>query len=178
MKDVRLTIIRTDKDKTQHLTVKTVEWLLERIQTDTKAGDVARLRQYMASYGDTAGFTGASRIASIYPLVEMAKTENGSLEVTACNGLVWLHVADLMRPDDITAVKEACKILPTTVAAFTGSDGRSAELLVSVAQRDGREPLSSLVRSISARRSRADMRRAPLLMTMTCSIASEVATVT
>ena len=140
MENMKVTVIRTDKDKTQHLTVKTVEALLQRIQTDTKAGDVKRLRQFIAENGAADGYPMADRIADIYPSVEIQKTENGSLAVTACNGVVWLHVADLLRPDDIDMVKEACRILPTTLAAFTGSDGHSVELLVSVAQKDGTQP--------------------------------------
>ena len=49
---MKLTIVRTDKKKVQHLTVKSVEWFLERIKTDTKAEDIGKMREYIARFGD------------------------------------------------------------------------------------------------------------------------------
>ena len=77
------------------MTVKPIEWFLERIKTDTKAEDIGKFRHYIARFG-----------------------------------------SGLMKPDEIKAVKEASKILPTTFAAFTGADGKSVEILVSVSQKD------------------------------------------
>lgn len=133
---MKLSIVRTDKKNVAHLTVKTVEWFLERIQKDTKAEDIGKFRRYIALYGDTGQYEDSVPVAMIHPLVEMVKTENGNLEITVFNSLTWLHVGHLMKSEEIKAVKEASKILPTTFAAFTGADGRSVEILVSVAQKD------------------------------------------
>lgn len=133
---MKLSIVRTDKKNVVHLTVKTVEWFLERIQKDTKAEDIGKFRHYIALYGDSGQYEDSVPLAMIYPLVEMVKTENGNLEITTFNSLTWLHVGHLMKSEEIKAVKEASKILPTTFAAFTGADGRSVEILVSVAQKD------------------------------------------
>ena len=118
------------------MTVKPIEWFLERIKTDTKAEDIGKLRHYIARFGDTGQYEDNVPMAMIHPLVEMMKTENGNLEITTFNSLTWLHVSGLMKPDEIKAVKEASKILPTTFAAFTGADGKSVEILVSVSQND------------------------------------------
>jgi len=133
---MKLSIVRTDKKHITHLTVKSFEWFFERIKTDTKAEDIGKFRQYIARFGDTGLYEENVPVALIYPLVEMAKTENGNLEIISFNSMVWLHVGGLMKLEDIKAVKEASKILPTTFAAFTGSDGKSVEVLVSVAQKD------------------------------------------
>ena len=133
---MKLSIVRTDKKGVRHLTVKSIEWFLQRIKTDTKAEDVAKFRQYIARFGDTGRYEDNVPVAIIHPLVEMVKTENGNLEITAFNSLTWLHVGNLMKSEDVNAVKEASKILPTTYAAFTGADGRSVEIIVSVAQKD------------------------------------------
>lgn len=133
---MKLTIIRTDKKNIPHLTVKTFEWFLERIKIDTKAEDIGKFRQYIARFGDNGIYEDNVPMAMIHPLVEMAKTENGNLEITSFNGLTWLHVANLMKAEEIKAVKDASMILPTTFAAFKGADGRSVEILVSVAQKD------------------------------------------
>ena len=133
---MRFSIVRTDKKKVQHLTVKSAEWFLERIQTDTKAGDIAGLREYFARNGAMEGYELRTPVARIYPSVELAKSENGNLEIVAMNGLVVLHVGSLMRKEDVEAVKEASMTLPTTFAAFMGADGRSVEILVSVTRKD------------------------------------------
>ena len=133
---MKLSIVRTDKKNISHLTVKPIEWLLERIKTDTKAEDIGKFRHYIARFGDTGQYEDNVPMAMIHPLVEMTKMENGNLEITTFNSLTWLHVSGLMKPDEIKAVKEASKILPTTFAAFTGADGKSVEILVSVSQKD------------------------------------------
>ena len=133
---MKLSIVRTDKKNIPHLTVKSIEWFLERIKTDTKAEDIGKFRHFIARFGDTGQYEDNVPMAMIHPLVEMTKTENGNLEITAFNSLTWLHVSGLMKPEEIKAVKEASKILPTTFAAFTGADGKSVEILVSVSQKD------------------------------------------
>ena len=133
---MKLSIVRTDKKNISHLTVKSIEWFLERIKTDTKAEDIGKFRHFIARFGDTGQYEDNVPMAMIHPLVEMVKTENGNLEITAFNSLTWLHVSGLMKLEEIKAVKEASKILPTTFAAFTGADGKSVEILVSVSQKD------------------------------------------
>ena len=137
---MRLSIIRTDKKGVVHLSVKSAEWLMERIKTDTKAGDIARLREHVALFGHVEGSDMETKVARICPLAELAKTENGNIETKVFNGLIWLHVVGLMRKEDVEHVKENSKILPTTFAAFMGADGRSVEILVSVAKKGAALP--------------------------------------
>lgn len=133
---MKITILRKDKKGSLHLSVKSTEWFLERIKTDTKAEDIGKLREHIANFGDNGGYEQRWPIARIYPSVELAKTENDNLEIKAFNGLIWLHVANLMTPSEIEAVKKASQMLPMTYAAFMGSDGRSVEILVSAAPND------------------------------------------
>lgn len=131
--EMKLSIVRTDEKGIHHLSVRTPEWLMEHIQTDTKNGLIARLREFMATFGSIENCGLKTKIAMVCPSVEMVKSENGSLEVVAFNGLINLQVANFVRQEDMEAVKESSKILPTTFAAFKGADGRSVEILVSVA---------------------------------------------
>ena len=133
---MKFSIVNIDKQQTTHLSVKPAEWFFERIQTDTKAGSVEKLRQYVAEFGDTGQYESMTPVPRVYPLVELAKSPTGTLEVTAFNGMVALHVAGLLRLGDIEAVKGAARMLPMTVAAFMGADGRSVEVLVAVASKD------------------------------------------
>ena len=137
---MKFSFVRIDKKRVLHLTVKPVEWFLDRIKKDTKSEDIGGLRRHIAMFGDGAGYEQRVPVARVYPSVELVKRENGNLEVVAFNGLVWLHVPDLLKQEELTAVKESVKMLPMTFAAFVGADGRSVEILVSVARADGPLP--------------------------------------
>ena len=129
---MKFSIVRTDNKHAHHLSVKTAEWVMERIKSDTKAGDIAKLREHVYYFGNMKGYDKLHTIAEICPSVELTKTENGLLEIVAFNGLVTLHIGGLLRPGDRRTVKEASKQLPMTFAALTGADGRSVEVLVAV----------------------------------------------
>ena len=137
---MKFSIVRTDKKRVQHLSVKSAEWFLERIKTDTKSEEIGELRRHIATFGDDPASERQTTIARVYPSVELAKTGNGNLAIVAFNGLVVLHVPELLRKEDRQAVKEASKMMPMTFAAFEGADGRSVEILVSVARTDGLVP--------------------------------------
>ena len=104
---MKLTIVRKDKKNALHLQVKTFEWFLERIKTDTKAEDIGKLRYHISHYGDNAYYENNNPIARIYPSVEMERTDNGNLDIVVFNSLVWLHVGGLMKTEDRVSVKEA-----------------------------------------------------------------------
>ena len=72
---MKLSIVRTDKKNIPHLTVKSIEWFLERIKTDTKAEDIGRFRHYIARFGDTGQYEDNVPMAMIHPLVEMTDDE-------------------------------------------------------------------------------------------------------
>ena len=134
---MKFSLVRTDKNNALHLSVKTDKWFIERIQSDTKSGDIGQLRTHIIYYGDDGAFERTRPIAMVYPAAELAKTKNGNLEVRRFNNLVTLHVPQLLRPEDIDAVKDAAKMLPMTLAAFVGADGRSVEILVAVTKYSG-----------------------------------------
>lgn len=133
---MRFSIVSKGKKGVVHLSLRTAERFMTRIKTDTKAGDITRLRQYMAVHGDDGRYADDNGIATIYPSVEMRKGENGNLEVTSFNYVVTLHVGGLMDGNAIASVKDAVHMLPMTFAAFTGADGKSVEVLVAVAMED------------------------------------------
>ncbi len=135
---MKFSLVRTDKKNETHLSVKTAEWFMERILTDTKAGDITKLRQHLLYEGNTGSCDASATM--VFPSVEMRKTENGRLEVVAFNGLVFLHVPDLLRPGDVEGVKAAARMLPMTFAAMMGVDGRSVEILVAAERQDGTLP--------------------------------------
>ena len=140
---MKFSFVSIDRQKNIHLSVKTAEWFFERILSDTKSGSVARYREQIALFGSTGLKERNLSLAQVCPAVEMVKQANGNMEVVHFNGLVTLHVANLLRAKDIELVKEASKMLPMTMAAFTGADGRSAEILVAVASKEAQKDFST-----------------------------------
>ncbi len=138
--EIRFSIVRIDKKRQVHLSVKTAEWLLERIKSDTKGRDIGGLREYIADFGSAEGYEQRCPIARVYPSVVFDRGDGGSLEAVAFNPIVTLHVGGLLTRADREAVKGAAAMLPMTFAAFVGADGRSVEVLVSVAPQDGKLP--------------------------------------
>ena len=147
---MKFSIVNTDKKHVVHLSLKPAEWFLERIKTDTKAGDVARMRQYIARFGDNGSYESHHPVAQVFPSVELLKSDDGNLQISAFNGLVALQVDNLLRQEDLQAVKEASRMLPMTFAAFTGADGRSVVILVSVCMSGGTLPSVSDERDLDA----------------------------
>lgn len=137
---MKFSIVNIDKKKQLHLQVKSAEWFFGRITSDTKTALVGNLRRHIEALGDNGSYESRVPVPRVFPLVELSKSANDNLDVTAYNGLVPLHVADLLRDDDLEAVKEAAKMMPMTYAAFVGADGRSLEILVAVAPKDGQLP--------------------------------------
>lgn len=137
---MKFSIVKIDKKRELHLSVKPAEWFLERIKTDTKSSAIGELRQHIATFGDGEGHEQRKPVARVYPSVELVKRQNGNLEAVGFNGLVALHVPDLLKKEELQAVKEASKMMPMTLAAFVGADGRSVEILVSASRADGQLP--------------------------------------
>ena len=108
---MKFSFVSIDRQKNIHLSVKTAEWFFERILSDTKSGTVAKYREQIALFGSTGLKERNLSLAQVCPAVEMVKQANGNMEVVHFNGLVTLHVANLLRAKDIELVKEASKML-------------------------------------------------------------------
>lgn len=138
---MKLTLIREDKKNQMHVTLKSMESLMERITKDTKTEDVQALRRYLASPEDkefVERYT--DQLHRVYPSAELAKDINGNLKVRAVNGVVMLSVQNVLGQEALERVKQLAVQMPTTLAAFVGSSGRSVKVLVRVEKTDGTVP--------------------------------------
>ena len=138
---MKFSIVRTDNKQVAHLTARPAKWFFERIKTDTKSGTIDKLREHIVNHGDSDRYEQAFSVARVYPSVEMTKTANGNLEIVTFNGLVTLHVPQLMKHEDAEAVKRSAQMLPMTFGAFLGADGKSVEILVTVSEKGGALPV-------------------------------------
>lgn len=136
---MKLTLIREDKKNKKHVTLKSIESLMERITKDTKAEDVQALRRYLA-LPENKEFVGryTAPLHRIYPSAELVKDVNGNLTVRAVNGIVMLSVQNVLGHEAQERVKQLAAQMPTTLAAFVGSSGRSVKVMVRVERTIGK----------------------------------------
>lgn len=138
---MKVTLIRTDKRNVPHVTVNTIEKLMTRMQTDTKQQTVQSLRRHLPMLVSLGWhFKDMHLLPRIYPAVELTKTSNGDLTFKNWNGLVLLTIGGVDDREKAEQVKAAAMGLPSTLAAFRGSSGKTVKLLVRVVAANGQEP--------------------------------------
>ena len=138
---MKLTFVRTDKNNTIHVSLRSLEQLVERMKRDNRQGSVGELRRMLPmiiGYGWT--FRDKHLLPCICPAAEMVKDEHGDLMFRQWNGLVMLTVGPLNDQKSIAQVKQLAMGMPSTMAAFAGSSGKTVKLLVSVAPASGQQP--------------------------------------
>ena len=142
---MKLTLIRKDKKNQTHITHKGIEWLMARIATDTKTEDVQNLRRCLASPESKLFVENyAGKLHRICPSAELDRDVNGNMVVRAVNGIVMLTVRNVLGREAQERVKQLVGQMPTTLAAFVGSSGRSVKVLVRVERSDGTVPQTEL----------------------------------
>ena len=138
---MKVTLIRTDNRNVPHVTVNTIEKLMTRMQTDTKQQTVQSLRRHLPMLVSLGWhFKDMHLLPRIYPAVELTKTSNGDLTFKNWNGLVLLTIGGVDDREKAEQVKAAAMGLPSTLAAFRGSSGKTVKLLVRVVAANGQEP--------------------------------------
>ena len=138
---MRVTLTKTDsrtgKESCNLLTVKA---LMERVQSPTKA-DRSNLERYRQAvpllHGMRAGNGYADRLPLVCPALEYAADGQ---EVKRYNGIVLLEADGLTGSGEAVQVKAQARLLPQTVAALTGADGRSVKILAAFSLPDGTLP--------------------------------------
>ena len=116
---MRLTLVRTDQKNVVHVTTRTLESLMTRISRDNRQGSLTELRRFlpmMISYGWQ--FKDMHLLPRVYPAVELAKNESG----------------------DLVYAKTLAIGIPSTLAAFMGSSGKTVKILVRIVAANGQEP--------------------------------------
>lgn len=138
---MKVTFIRTDKNNVAHVTTRTIEKMAERIKEDTKQGTVAELRRQLPMMiSNEWTFKDMHLLPRIVPAMEMMKDASGELAFKAWNNLVLLTVGALTDREQIAQAKQLAMGMPSTLAAFTGSSGKTVKLLVRITSANGQEP--------------------------------------
>lgn len=140
---MKLSSIRTDKHGQQYLKNYEFEAFLERIKKDTASFLISYLREETSPEAPKR-YRHYHDIPQICATMELRRQVNGTLGMSAFNGVVVLEVRQLMSSAVCEAVKRVAMELPTTLATFVGSSGHEVIILVRVSRSDGTSPISEV----------------------------------
>lgn len=128
------------RDGVLRLSTLDAEKFYQRIQQDTSDFVVGFFREDLPHLSSPNKYRHYHELSRFCPAVELQRQPNGALAFRRYNGLVVLDVKGVVGRAQQDFVKSRVMSLPFTVAAFTGSTGKSVKLLARVARADGTVP--------------------------------------
>lgn len=128
---MKVTIVHTNNKKQLLVSTKTMEKLMERFARDDSKLTITHFRESVPYLSDNyEGYKDMPKWMHIYPAAEFAKDENNNLKMKAFNGILLLKFGNITDVDGVEGVKRSVAILPSTLAAITGADGKTIIVLI------------------------------------------------
>ncbi len=128
---MKVTIVHTNNKKQLLVSTKTMEKLMERFARDDSKLTITHFRESVPYLNNNyEGYKDMPKWMYIYPAAEFAKDENNNLKMKACNGILLLKFGNITDADGVEGVKRSVAILPSTLAAITGADGKTVIVLI------------------------------------------------
>ena len=134
------TILSADSDAATRRSVRKAESFFEHIRKDHNHHLVSTFRMELPRLEKPEYFRRYKELARVIPAVELQRETTGALTMRRYNGLVVLVVENVRGSEALAHVKRKASTQPSTMAAFTGTDGESVVILVKVARHDGSLP--------------------------------------
>lgn len=128
---MKVTIVHTNNKKQLLVSTKTMEKLMERFAKDDSKLTITHFRESVPYLSNNyEGYKDTPKWMHIYPAAEFAKDENNNLKMKAFNGILLLKFGNITDVDGVEGVKRSVAILPSTLAAITGADGKTVIVLI------------------------------------------------
>ena len=128
---MKVTIVHTNNKKQLLVSTKTIEKLMERFARDDSKLTITHFRESIPYLSNNyEGYKDLPKWMHIYPAAEFAKDENNNLKMKAFNGILLLKFGNITDVDGVEGVKRSVAILPSTLAAITGADGKTVIVLI------------------------------------------------
>ena len=128
---MKVTIVHTNNKKQLLVSTKTMEKLMERFARDDSKLTITHFRESVPYLSNNyEGYKDMPKWMHIYPAAEFAKDENNNLNMKAFNGILLLKFGNITDVDGVEGVKRSVAILPSTLAAITGADGKTVIVLI------------------------------------------------
>ena len=128
---MKVTIVHTNNKKQLLVSTKTMEKLMERFARDDSKLTITHFRESIPYLSNNyEGYKDMPKWMHIYPAAEFAKDDNNNLKMKAFNGILLLKFGNITDVDGVEGVKRSVAILPSTLAAITGADGKTVIVLI------------------------------------------------
>lgn len=128
---MKVTIVHTNNKKQLLVSTKTMEKLMERFARDDSKLTITHFRESVPYLSNNyEGYKDMPKWMHIYPAAEFAKDENNNLKMKAFNGILLLKFGNITDVDGAEGIKRSVAILPSTLAAITGADGKTVIVLI------------------------------------------------
>ena len=128
---MKVTIVHTNNKNQLLVSTKTMEKLMERFARDDSKLTITHFRESVPYLSNNyEGYKDMPKWIHIYPAAEFAKDENNNLKMKAFNGILLLKFGNITDVDGAEGVKRSVAILPSTLAAITGADGKTVIVLI------------------------------------------------
>ena len=128
---MKVTIVHTNNKKQLLVSTKTMEKLMERFAKDDSKLTITHFRESVPYLSNNyEGYKDMPKWMHIYPAAEFAKDENNNLKMKVFNGILLLKFGNITDVDGVEGVKRSVAILPSTLAAITGADGKTVIVLI------------------------------------------------
>lgn len=104
---------------------------MERFARDDSKLTITHFRESVPYLSNNyEGYKDLPKWMHIYPAAEFAKDENNNLKMKAFNGILLLKFGNITDVDGVEGIKRSVAILPSTLAAITGADGKTVIVLI------------------------------------------------
>ncbi len=128
---MKVTIVHTNNKKQLLVSTKTMEKLMERFARDDSKLTITHFRESVPYLSNNyEGYKDLPKWMHIYPAAEFTKDENNNLKMKAFNGILLLKFGNITDVDGVEGIKRSVAILPSTLAAITGADGKTVIVLI------------------------------------------------
>ena len=128
---MKVTIVHTNNKNQLLVSTKTMEKLMERFARDDSKLTITHFRESIPYLSNNyEGYKDLPKWIHIYPAAEFVKDENNNLKMKAFNGILLLKFGNITDVDGAEGVKRSVAILPSTLAAITGADGKTVIVLI------------------------------------------------
>lgn len=128
---MKVTIVHTNNKKQLLVSTKTIEKLMERFARDDSKLTITHFRESIPYLSNNyEGYKDLPKWMHIYPAAEFVKDENNNLKMKAFNGILLLKFGNITDVDGVEGIKRSVAILPSTLAAITGADGKTVIVLI------------------------------------------------
>lgn len=128
---MKVTIVHTNNKNQLLVSTKTMEKLMERFAKDDSKLTITHFRESVPYLSNNyEGYKDLPKWIHIYPAAEFVKDENNNLKMKAFNGILLLKFGNITDVDGVEGIKRSVAILPSTLAAITGADGKTVIVLI------------------------------------------------